>query len=107
MDRIQFIGQTYQSFTSSIDDIINFFDHTMAVYEIVGDKTAANVHGITDNDRHILKIRAKFNNENELQEVLNYIDNTLHNRKNIYGRNFHVDAHTEGYYIELSVREEY
>ena len=61
MDRIQFIGQTYQGFTSSIDDIINFFDHTMAVYEIVGDTTAANVHGITDSIGQTLKIQATFN----------------------------------------------
>ena len=107
MDRLEFIGQTYRGFTSSIDDIINFFDHTMAVYEIVGDTTAANVHGITDSIGQTLKIQATFNSEEELNNLINFINNTLHNRKSIYGRNFLVNAHTEGCYIELSVHEEY
>jgi hypothetical protein len=106
MDRMQFIGQTYQGFTSSVDDIVNFFDHTMAAYEIVG-STAANVHGVTDIINKTLKIQATLRDDNELQEVVDIINNTLHNRKEVYGRRFHVDAHAEGPYIEMSVHEDY
>lgn len=105
MDRLEFIGQTYQGFSSSVDDVIKFFDHTMAAYEIVG--KAANVHGVTDIINQTLKIRAVLNSDTELQETLNLINNTLHNRKEAYGKCFYVDAHTEGPYIELSVHEEY
>ena len=107
MDRMQFIGQTYQGFTSSVDDIVNFFDHTMAAYEIVGEKPVANVHGVTDIVNQTLVIKATIKDENELQEVVNNINNTLHNRKEVYGRSFYVDAHTKGPYIELSVHEYY
>lgn len=35
MDRMTFIGQANQGKPLSVDDIIRFFDHTMAAYEVV------------------------------------------------------------------------
>ena len=36
MNRLEFIGQTHQGTLVSVDDIVRFFDHMMAAYEIIG-----------------------------------------------------------------------
>ena len=107
MDRMQFIGQTHQGVSiSSVDDIINFFDHTIAAYEIVGDVEDANVHGITDNLHSSLRIQVQSPHQSELDSIVSYINNILHNRKSVYGRTFKVDALQDGQYIELYINEE-
>lgn len=105
MNRIDFIGQTHQGTLVSIDDIIRFFDHTMAAYEILGDVESASVHGSTDNAHSSLTINIESPNLSELQDVVAYINNTIHNRKDIYGKSFRVEADIHGTSVDLFVRE--
>jgi len=107
MNRIQFIGQTYSGALVSIDDIINFFDHTMAAYEVVQGVENASIHGTPDTIHSSLKIIVESPNQSELQDVVTYINDTIHNRKNLYGKSFSIQAHIDGTSVELFVQENY
>lgn len=105
MNRLEFIGQTRHGTFVSVDDIVRFFDHMMAVYEIVGDVEDATVRGTTDSINSSLSIKVESPNMPKLMEVVSYINNTIHNRKDIYGKSFKVDASIDGTGVVLFVRE--
>lgn len=107
MNRVQFIGQTHQGTLVSIDDIINFFDHSMAAYELIGDVENASIHGTPDIAHSSLRIKVESPNLSKLQDVVAYINNTLHNKKDIYGKSFEVEACINGSCVDLFVRENY
>lgn len=105
MNRIQFIGLTYAGNQVSIDDIVKFFDHTIVAYEIVGDVNPTMVHGSTDDLHSSLKLEIQAPDTSKLHDVVTYINDTIHHHKNIYGKNFTVDAKSDGENcIELFVR---
>lgn len=105
MDRLEFIGQTRHGTLISVDDIVKFFDHTMAAYEIVGNIEDATVRGTTDSVNSSLSIKVESPNIPRLMEVVSYINNTIHNHKDIYGKSFEVDAAMDGDSVMLFVRE--
>ena len=106
MNRLEFIGQTHQGTLVSVDDIVRFFDHMMAIYEIVGDVEGATVRsGATDTLHSSLSIKVESPNMSRLLDVVAYINNTIHNRKEIYGKSFKVEALVDGTSVVLFVRE--
>lgn len=106
MNRLEFIGQTHQGTLVSVDDIVRFFDHMMAAYEIVGDVEGATVHGgATDNLHSSLSLKVESPNLSRLLDVVAYINNTIHNRKEIYGKSFKVEASIDGPSVVLFVCE--
>lgn len=106
MNRLEFIGQTHQGTLVSVDDIVRFFDHMMAAYEIVGDVEGATVHNsATDSLNSSLSIKVESPNISRLLDVVAYINNTMHNRKEIYGKSFKVEASVDGTSVVLFVRE--
>ena len=106
MNRLEFIGQTHQGTLVSVDDIVRFFDHMMAIYEIVGDVEGATVRsGATDTLHSSLSIKVESPNMSRLMDVVAYINNTIHNRKEIYGKSFMVEAVIDGTSVVLFVRE--
>ena len=106
MNRLEFIGQTHQGTLVSVDDIVRFFDHMMAIYEIVGDVEGATVRsGATDTLHSSLSIKVESPNMSRLMDVVAYINNTIHNRKEIYGKSFMVEATIDGTSVVLFVRE--
>lgn len=106
MNRLEFIGQTHQGTLVSVDDIVRFFDHMMAIYEIVGDVEGATVRsGATDTLHSSLSIKVESPNMSRLMDVVAYINNTIHNRKEIYGKSFMVEAMIDGTSVVLFVRE--
>ena len=107
MDRMTFIGQTNQSKPLSVDDIVHYFDHTMAAYEVVQGVDDMRVIGTPDNLHSSLKLQIQSPHSSELDDVVNYINDTLHNRKDLYGRSFYISAAVQDSCIELSVNEEY
>lgn len=105
MNRLEFIGQTRQGTLVSIDDIVRFFDHIMAAYEIVGDVEGATIRGTTDNLHSSLNIKVESPDIPKLLSVVTYINNTIHNRKEIYGKSFKVEAAINDASVVLFVRE--
>lgn len=105
MNRLEFIGQTRHGTLVSVDDIVRFYDHTMVVYEIIGDVQDAVIHGTTDSINSSLSIKVESPDVPKLMEVVYYINNTIHNRKDIYGKSFKVDASMDGDSAMLFVRE--
>ena len=106
MNRLEFIGQTHQGTLVSVDDIVRFFDHMMAAYEIVGDVEGATVcNGNTDSLHSSLSIKVESPNMPRLMDVVAYINDTIHNQKEIYGKSFKVEAAIDGTSVVLYVRE--
>ena len=106
MNRLEFIGQTHQGTLVSVDDIVRFFDHMMAAYEIIGNVEGATVHGSTTDALHSsLSIKVESPNMSKLLAVVAYINDTIHNRKDIYGKSFEVEATIDGTSVVLFVRE--
>lgn len=106
MNRLEFIGQTHQGTLVSVDDIVRFFDHMMATYEIVRDVEGASVSNpLTDVLSSSLSIKVESSNMDKLLEVVAYINNTIHNRKDIYGKSFAVEAVANDTSVDLYVRE--
>lgn len=106
MNRCEFIGQT-QNGPLSIDDIISFFDHTMAVYDIIKDIKDAHINSIRDIVHSSLRIQVESSNIPELESIVNYVNNEIHNRTNMYNRNFRLEAKINGNIVDLSIREDF
>lgn len=107
MDRMTFIGQTTQGKPLSVDDIISYFDHTMAAYELVQGVDDLRVMDSTPDSIHSsLKLQIQSPHTSELDSVVNYINETLHNRKDLYGRSFSINAIIQNSCVELSVNDE-
>lgn len=107
MDRLQFIGQTHEGPLATSDTVIRFFDHTMAAYEIIGGINGVTVKGEPDNFHSLLKIYVDSPETSELEEVVDYVNNTIHNQEQIYGKSFKINACIDGPHAELFVYEEY
>ena len=106
MDRMTFIGQSSQGKPLLADDIIKYFDHAMAAYEVVqGVDDMSVVDGTPDDIHSSLKLTIQSSYLLELNDVVNYINNTLQNKKDIYGKSFYIAATIHGENVELSVYE--
>lgn len=105
MNRLEFIGQAYQNKLISIDDIVVFFDHMMAAYEIIKDIKDIRIDGYIDRIQYIFTIRIDSSNSLNINYLLNYVNSVLHNRKTIYGRTFEINASVEYNRLDLIVRE--
>lgn len=105
MNMPEFVEQTYQASAYPIDDILRFFDHSMAVYDIIKGYNITGVYGITDINHYSLQMQIMAANPSDLDSMVNYINSTIHNRKDMYGKVFQVNAQSVGSYASLSVQE--
>ncbi len=105
MNRLEFIGQAYQNKLISIDDIVVFFDHMMAAYEIIKDIKDLRINGYIDYIQYTFTIRINSSNLLNIDYLLNYVNNIIHNRKTIYGRTFEINAVIDHNILDLIVRE--
>ena len=106
MNRIEFIGQTYSGEDKlPLDHIINFFDHIMAAYTVIGNVNGIEMYGTTDISQSLLKFIIKSTDSSILQGIASYINNNLHNNIRIYERSFTINASIDGDTINLFVRK--
>lgn len=106
MNRVEFIGQTNQGTLISLDDIVRYFDNTMAAYEVVGEIDNISVYGNTDDYHHSLSLRIESSDIGKLNDVVKYINDTIHNHQRVYEKNFRVDCSSDGCCVNMFVREE-
>lgn len=106
MNRLEFIGQTYNGINLTINDVIKYFDHSMAVYESIEGVDKAIVEGQTDEVHSSLKIKLDHLDPSEMEGLVTHINEELHNRKDIYGRKFQIDIIKKDSIIELCVQED-
>ena len=106
MNRVEFIGQTHQGTLMSMDDIVKYIDNTMAAYEVVGEMEEITVNGSTDSFHSLLKLKIESSNMSKLNDIVNCINDTIHNHQQAYGKNFRVDCTSEGNCVNMFVREE-
>ena len=69
----EFIGQTYKASTYPIDDILRFFDHSMAIYDIVKQYNVTGVCGITDSNHYTLQMQIMTSNPSDLANIMIFI----------------------------------
>lgn len=105
MDRIQFIGQTHQGAIELLSDTIQYFDHTMAAYDVVECVDDLSVNRVPDNNCYLLKIKVTSPHDTELDTIVDHINNDLHNQINKYERVFSVIAIRNPDSVELSIME--
>ena len=104
MNRLQFLGQAHSRRPISLDDIVTYFDHTMAAYDVLGNTSSTIQYTETDGFGYSMKFKATFLNTSDLSGVVDYVNNILNNRKKIYDREFDINANIENSCIELNVR---
>ena len=104
-NRIEFIGHIYKDSIASMDNIVKFFDHTIAAYEVIGDTDVSSMCGYPDNIGSLLKIKIVSPDITKLQYLENVINTGLHNHTSVYGKSFNISIATEGNCAILSVRE--
>ena len=106
MDRIDFIGQIYGRQTlSSIDDVVEFFDHSMAAYEVLQPIKTMSMDSITDKLQSLMIIKIECPDQSKLGSIEGYVNNVIHNQKNLYGKTFYINTNVVGPSVELSVQE--
>lgn len=92
MDRLQFIGSIDQgNFVSSQDAIIQFFDHTMAAYNLVGQYNGITVCSQIDSP-FCMTFKILFKAEDQAVRMADHIMNDLHNRMDLYGKIFNLHS---------------
>lgn len=104
MNRLQFLGQAHSRQPISLDNIVTYFDHTMAAYDVLGNICSSIQYTETDEFGYSMKIKATCLNISEMDSVVDYVNNILNNRKKIYDREFNINANVENSCIELDVR---
>lgn len=105
MNRLEFIGQTHQGKPVSLEDIVRFFDHTMAAYELVSGIENLHVSGDMNMINSSLRLQIESPNLAKLQEVVDYINTRINNNTYIYGKSFKVEASIHGNSVDLFVCE--
>lgn len=91
MDRLQFIGSIdHGCFVNSQDAIIQFFDHTMAAYDLIG--KCNNDIDITSTIESPLcmTFTISFNSQNQALNMATKIKNDFQNKLEIYGKMFQI-----------------
>lgn len=106
MDRIDFIGQIYGRQALSIDDVVKFFDHSMAAYEVLQPLQPTSLDSITDKLQSLMIIKTYCPDQSKLVSIEGYVNNVIHNKKNLYGKTFYINTNINGPSVELSVQEE-
>lgn len=106
MNRLEFIGQTHQGKFVSLEDIVRFFDHTMAAYEIVGNIENLQVSGNINTVYPSLQLKIESPNLSKLQESVQFINTNLKNKAYVYGKAFRIEASIDGNFVDLFVCED-
>ena len=104
MNRLQFLGQAHSRRPISLDDIVTYFDHTMAAYDVLGNTSSTIQYTETDEFGYSMKVKATCLNISEMDSGVDDVNNVLSNRKKIYDREFNINANIENSCIELDVR---
>lgn len=95
MNSLQFIGHSYPRDPQGnvvIEDIINYFDHSMAAYESIKIYSdIKDMNGYVDHARSSIEIVANLE-EDKVLEIINDIDNILNNNIHLYNHTFYISS---------------
>lgn len=105
MNMPEFIEQTYQASIYPVDDILRFFDQSMAIYDIVKGYNVDDVCGNTGINHYSLQIQIGKFNRSELDNLTYHINNEMHNYTNMYGKTFQVNMMPIDQYANMSIQE--
>lgn len=102
MDRVQFIGAAVDPDMISSNTIVQYFDHTMAAYNIVG--SCSNIF-ISSSVNSSLCMTFDVIFEDSTQAETMYIRLLKNNRIEIYGKVFNVQSHLNDKKISLRINQ--
>ena len=107
MNRLSFIGQIICiDPVVAMHDIVSFFDHAMVMYEALGEDTPNIVEKYTDNYQSLMILNLQYSDQSKLDNLEGYVNNIIHNHKNLYGKSFNINTDVNGPCIKLSVQQE-
>lgn len=105
MDRLQFIGSIdHGNFVSSEDAIIQFFDHTMAAYDLIGQyNDDIDVVKSSIESPLCMRFTISFLSPDQALCMIDKIINYFHNHIEIYGKTFHITPNVNGSTIGIQI----
>lgn len=107
MNRLSFIGQVICiDPVVAMHDVVGFFDHAMVMYEVLGGNTPNIVDKHTDNYQSLMILNLQYPDESKPDSLERYVNNIIHNHKNLYGKSFNINTDVNGPYVKLSVQQE-
>lgn len=98
MDRVQFVESIHDEI--SPDEIVQFFDHTMALYNLVGKSENIEISGNVENSISI-SFSIKFQDGSQALSMQNKIHTIYNNSIAIYGRMFQINDRIESNTLNL------
>lgn len=106
MNRLSFIIQSLKGKPISTDELIRYFDNRIAAYEVFKQFDITNVYYEPCVNDFAIKIKAQVSNKANLEKIESYINNILHNRKDLYCKLFNIDTSNDGSLIEMKIKQE-
>lgn len=104
MNRLEFICQIHRGRIISVDNIIRFFDHTMAAYNIIGDIKSITINNLIEEKQNsLIRINANIDNQDELNTVVHKVNKDLNNCCEIYNKEFNLNIDINSPAVELTV----
>lgn len=91
MNRAQFMNTIDRKDPISIDTIVNFFDHTMVMYDIIGELNDVSVSSQIISPVGVA-FNLKFSNVNQANIVYSKVTGDLQNKISIYGKMFNIQT---------------
>lgn len=106
MNRLSFIIESLKGKPISTDELIEYFDHRIAAYEAFKTFNISKVYYEPNNCNYGIKIKAQTSNPSDLDGVVSYVNNILHNREDLYCKRFSIGANNIGSLVEINIKEE-
>jgi hypothetical protein len=104
MDRLQFIGSIdHGNFVTSPDTIIQFFDHTMAAYDLIGQCNDDIDVKSTIESSLCMNFTISFISSDQALRMVDKIMNYFHNRIELYGKRFLITPNANGNIVGIQI----
>lgn len=104
MDRLQFIGSIdHGCFINSQDAIIQFFDHTMAAYDLIGKCNDDITIKSNIESPLCMTFTISFISQNQALDMVNRISNHFNNKLELYGKLFNVVPTVDGNKLGIQI----
>jgi len=103
MDRLEFIGSIdHGDFVSSQDAIIQFFDHTMAAYNLIGE--CRDIEVLSNINSSIsMTFKIIFTQPIQSETMANKITTDFANKMNLYGKLFNINPTVSGNILDIQI----
>lgn len=101
MDRLQFLGSINQgNFVMSQDNVIQFFDHTMAVYNLVGNYNITDVMSTIESP-FCMTFNVSCYNPTQVSSMMEQL--AIQRGMDLYGKHFQIHSSLNGNVLGIQI----